>query len=320
MPACTVAIPVFNQRAFIERAVRSALAQGVDALDIVVVDNQSEDGTWEALQPFTRHGVRLHRNASNLGLFGNFNRCLELAGSSYLRLLAGDDVLAPGSLRAELELMERNAGLAMLSTRGRFVSPEGAAMGAFADDFPAGVYDGGSFALTWFDYYARTRRNPLNYPSGVLFRRSAIGGLRFEEGWRTAGDIDFYFRVLRQGDLGIADFPGCEVTRHPAQAHVGPNLDGTAIREQIALLERHVDEAARAGLLKHLAGSCLALALLRCWSSATRDSAVIHLRLATELASPPAAAFGLAALVGWRAARSLLAKWMPCLPRPLRPL
>ena len=119
MPACTVAIPVFNQRAFIERAVRSALAQGVDGLEVVVVDNRSEDGTWEALQPFVRQGVRLHRNASNLGLFGNFNRCLELAGSPYLRLLAGDDVLASGSLRAELELMERNPRLAMLSTRGR---------------------------------------------------------------------------------------------------------------------------------------------------------------------------------------------------------
>lgn len=307
MPACTVAIPVFNQRAFIERAVRSALAQGVDGLEVVVVDNRSEDGTWEALQPFVRQGVRLHRNASNLGLFGNFNRCLELAGSPYLRLLAGDDVLASGSLRAELDLMERNPRLAMLSTRGRFVSPEGAAMGAFADDFPAGIYDGGSFARTWFDYYARTRRNPLNYPSGVLFRRAAIGELRFEERWRTAGDIDFYFKALRHGDLGIAAFAGCEVTRHAAQAHVGPNLDGTAIREQLALLERYVETSEHARLRKLLAGTCLALALMRAGAPAA-----IHWRLAREIASLPGALGGLAALAAGRA-------W-PRPPRPVRAL
>jgi len=296
MPACTVAIPVFNQFAFIERAVRSALAQGVDDLDIVVVDNQSEDGTWEALQPFTQHGVRLHRNASNLGLFGNFNRCLELAGSPYLRLLSGDDALAPGCLRDELAIMERNPGLAMLSTRGRFVSSAGAAMGAFADDFPAGIYAGGGFPRTWFDYYARTRRNPLNYPSGVLFRRAAIGELRFEERWRTAGDIDFYFKALRHGDLGIAAFAGCEVTRHAAQAHVGPNLDGTAIREQLTLLERYLEPSEHARLRKHLAGACLALAITR-----RGASAAVHRRLAREIASLPAALGGLAALAAGRA-------------------
>jgi hypothetical protein len=192
-------------------------------------------------------------------------------------------------------------------------------LGYFANDLAPGACAGRTFALIWFDYFARTRRNPLYYPSGVLFRRSAIGGLRFEDGWRTVGDIDFYFKALEQGDLGIADFLGCEVTRHPAQAHVAPNLEGTAIREQIALLERHVDVAARA-MLKYLAGSCLALALLRCWSSATRDSAGIHLRLATELATSLTAAFGLAALAGWRAARSVRAYAAPCVPRPLRPL
>lgn len=307
MPACTVAIPVFNQRAFIERAVRSALAQEVEGLEVVVVDNRSEDGTWEALQPFAQRGVRLHRNATNLGLFGNFNRCLELAGSPYLRLLCGDDALAAGCLRDELAIMERNPGLAMLSTRGCFVSADGAAMGAFANDFPAGIYAGGSFARTWFDYYARTRRNPLNYPSGVLFRRAAIGEQRFEERWRTAGDIDFYFKALRHGDLGVAVFAGCEVTRHAAQAHVGPNLDGTAIREQLALLERYVEPSEHARLRGQLAGACLALAIAR-----RGASAAIHWRLAREIASLPGALGGLATLAAGRA-------W-PRSPHPVRAL
>jgi glycosyltransferase involved in cell wall biosynthesis len=308
MPTCTVAIPVFNQRAFVERAVRSALAQGVDSLEVMVVDNCSDDGTWQALQPFSAQGVRLQRNGSNLGLFGNFNRCLELATSPYLRFLSADDALAPHCLSTEIALMERNPGVAVLSTRGRFVSPEGATMGEFAGDFPAGVYGGASFPRTWFGFYARTRRNPLNYPSGVLFRRAAIGDLRFEERWRTAGDIDFYFKVLRRGDLGVADSLGCEVTRHAAQAHVGPNLDGTAIREQLVLLDRYLESTERARLKKYLAGTCLALALTRMGASRTRASAGIHWRLARELASIPNALYGLVSLAAGRA--------FPRAPRP----
>ena len=321
MSVCTVAIPVYNQRAFIARAVRSALEQDLPALEVIVVDNCSDDGTWEELQPFAARGVKLHRNAANLGLFGNFNRCLELAGAPFLRFLSGDDVLEPGCLRAEVELMERHESLAMLGTRGRFVSAEGGDLGAFADEMPAGIYGGGGFAAAWFSYYARYRRNPLNYPSGVLFRRSAIGALRFEPGWRTAGDIDFYFKVLGQGDLGIAASTGCRVTRHAAQAHVTPNLDGTAIREQIALLERHLDTERGAGLKKYLAGACLALALRRCFGAATRASAAIHWRLARELGPGlPAAVLGLASLVVHRAAQALLGSSAPHVPRPSRPL
>jgi glycosyltransferase involved in cell wall biosynthesis len=301
MPACTVAIPVFNQRATIERAVRSALAQKVEGLEVLVADNCSQDGTWEALQPFANQGVRLHRNAANIGLFGNFNRCLDLAASPYLRLLAGDDALAPDCLGNEIALMERNADLAMLSTRGRFVSARGAAMDEFANDLPPGIFDGADFPRTWFGYYARTRRNPLNYPSGVLFRRAAIGEQRFEEGWRTAGDIDFYFKALRRGNLGITRSLGCDVTRHAAQAHIGPNRDGTAMREQLQLLDRYLGPEEQEGMKAGLAGACLALAL-------TGRGAAVHWGLAREIAGMPQALGGLAALAAGRT-------W----PRPPRP-
>jgi glycosyltransferase involved in cell wall biosynthesis len=295
MTACTVAIPVYNQRAYIARAVRSALAQELDGLSILVVDNRSDDGTWEALQPFAAEGVTLHRNPVNLGLFGNFNRCLELAEAPYLRLLSGDDALAPGCLRAEIAVMERNPRLAMLSTRGRFVTPEGAALGDCAAEFPPGIYAGADFPLAWFGYYARTRRNPLNYPSGVLFRRAAIGGERFEEGWRTAGDIDFYFKLLRRGDLGIAELHGCDITRHAAQAHVGPKLDGTAMREQLAMLDRFVEPRLQPPLRRGLAGMCLALAAMHGGAAART-----HWGLAREIAPLPAALRGLAALAAGR--------------------
>jgi len=318
---CTVAIPVYNQHVYVERALRSVLAQNLPGIQVLVVDNQSDDGTWEVLQPFAAGGVILQRNASNLGLFGNFNRCLELAATPYLRILAGDDMLVPGCLELEIALMERHPQLAMLSTRGRYVGPNGAALGDFACEFPPGIYAGQGFARKWFEYYARYRSNPLNYPSGVLFRRAAIGEQRFELSLRTAGDIDFYFRVLRRGDLGITDLHGCDVTRHPGQAHVGPNLDGTAIREQLALVERFIEGPPRAALRKYLAGTCLALALRRYGRAESRPSSKIHLRLAAEISpNPVASAFGLLTLAACRAARGVAGRRAPYIPRPVSPL
>jgi glycosyltransferase involved in cell wall biosynthesis len=317
-PRCTVAIPVFNQRGFIERAVQSALRQDA-APEVVVVDNASTDGTWEAVQKFAASGVKLHRNPGNLGLFGNFNRCLELAASPYLRLLSGDDALPLDCLGKEIDLMQRHADVVMLSTRGEFVEAGGAPMGTFANELPRGVYDGRRFADEWLQYYVHYRRNPLNYPSGVMLRRAAIGELRFDAALKTAGDIDFFLRLLERGNLAIDRRVGAYVTRHPSQAYVGPNMDGTAMRELLGLLERRAGGVRR--LHNQFAGMCVAVGLQRWPRASSRESARIHLRLARNAASGWGAALaGLARLVGCRAAQALVGRHAPYVPRPLRAL
>lgn len=320
LPACTVAIPVYNQKQFIDRAVRSALDQDLPGLEVLVVDNASTDGTWESLQKFAARGVKLHRNPRNVGLFGNFNRCLELAASPYLRLLSGDDALPARCLGREVALLERHPDVVMLSTRGEFQDPSGAPMGSVAADFPPGVYDGKRFSGEWLRYYVHYRRNPLNYPSGVLLRRAAIGeDLRFDEALKTGGDIDFFLRLLERGNLAVDETLGAYITRHRSQAHVGPNMDGTAMRELLGLLERWADGRAQR-LHDQFAGMCVAVALQRWPKRATRESARIHLQLARTVGSGWAAAAGFARLVGCRAAQAVLGRHAPYVPKPMHAL
>jgi glycosyltransferase involved in cell wall biosynthesis len=325
MPSCSVAIPVYNQQAFIDRAIGSALDQNVSGLQVLVIDNHSTDGTWEAIQKYARYGVRVLRNPHNVGLFGNFNRCLEASNVDYLRLLSGDDYLPANCLASEVDLMERNPRLAMVSTRGRFVDRNGRNLGSFAADFPAGVYSGRSVARAWFLYYAHYRRNFLNYPSGVLFRLGLIRpALRFDERFATAGDIDFFLRVLEQGDLAITNTVGSFVTRHPSQAHTRPNLDGTAVREHLSLLDSFKsnlrDDKEYAGLRSQFAGMCLGLAAYRFLGAPTRHSAVIHFALARSISSSwPRSVFALLKIAACRLAGILLDGRAPYIPRPIQP-
>ena len=325
MAACTVAIPVFNQRDFIVQAVRSALEQDITGLEIIVVDNCSTDGTWELLQRVAADGVMLRRNPANIGLFGNFNRCLELSTSTYVRLLCADDRLPPSCLGREIALMDAHPEAVMLSTKGRFVAATGARLGEIAGNFPPGIYHGPSVPGQWLRYYAHYRRNPLNYPSGVLLRADRLRGkARFNERLATAGDIDFYFRVLRHGDLIVSDTLGAYVTRHTMQTHIGPNLDGTAIREQLALIEEFGgdpgDDMARERLRRQLAGMCLGLAIHRSLAGRTRSSARIHFQLARKLAAGwPGAIGGLAKIAACRIAGVLLGRRAPFVPAPARP-
>lgn len=322
---CTVAIPAYNYRSFIERAVRSALAQDVPGLRVLVVDDASTDGTWDVLQSLKADNLHIVRNSRNLGLFGNFNRCLALAEGTYVRLLLSDDMLPAGALGREIALMERHADVAMLNSSGLFVDAQGRPLRRFADDFPPGIYEGRTFARHWLSYYVHYRRNAFNYPSGVLLRRTSVGAdLRFDESLKTAGDVEFFLRLLGRGNLAIVDAIGCHVTRHSSQAHVGPNLDGTAMREHYCLLAKFLQERPEPGmkgLREQFAGMCLCVAAFRALRPQTWHSARAHLEVARSTGANMASMLLRALLLlTLRAARRLLGPQAPFVPRPIRPL
>lgn len=99
MPHVSVAIPSYNHGAFVGRAIQSVLDQSHPDLDVLVVDDASSDDSFEIAGGFEHDPrVRRLRNASNLGLAGNWNRCLELARGPLVLVLASDDSLDPGYL------------------------------------------------------------------------------------------------------------------------------------------------------------------------------------------------------------------------------
>ena len=206
MVKCTVAIPVYNRQSMIRRAVDSALAQTVPGLEILVVDNSSTDGTWDVLQTYKDSRLLLARNERNVGLFGNFNRCLDLAQGQYLRFLCSDDKLIPCSLAQEIEIMDAHQEVALLTTRGRRVNERGYVLGPQADHFQPGIYLGQQAicAVLWFQ--AHYAYNPLNYPSGILLRREIARQVGpFDTTMKMSGDVDFFLRVLERGALAVVD-------------------------------------------------------------------------------------------------------------------
>lgn len=240
MTSCTIAIPVYNRKDLILRALDSALAQDMPDLEILVVDNCSTDGTWEVLQTYTDSRLRLARNERNLGLFGNFNRCLNLAQGKYLRFLCSDDTLVPGCLRREIEIMERNPNVSLLSTRNRLVDKTGRGLGEGANLLSPGIYRGEQAipAVLWaLGHYAL---NPLNYPSGVLLRRElALRVGLFDTTLQMLGDVEYFLRVLGYGDLAILDVVGCEITIHRGMESVNVAGEGVRDSELLGLCERY---------------------------------------------------------------------------------
>jgi glycosyltransferase involved in cell wall biosynthesis len=100
LPKVSILIPVFNRKDYIAECIQSALDQTFTDFEVVVVDNASDDGTWEICQKFASldQRVRIFRNASNIGPVRNWIRCAQEAKGALSKILFSDDCLEPNCL------------------------------------------------------------------------------------------------------------------------------------------------------------------------------------------------------------------------------
>ncbi|MFQ3666839.1 MAG: glycosyltransferase family 2 protein, partial [Sphingomonadaceae bacterium] len=103
-PTVSVVIPTYNIAPTIERAVASALAQTHAPLEILCVDDCSQDATREVLADLARRHpeVRVFHQEVNQGPSAARNRAIEAATGDWIAILDGDDAWRPERLERML--------------------------------------------------------------------------------------------------------------------------------------------------------------------------------------------------------------------------
>jgi glycosyltransferase involved in cell wall biosynthesis len=92
-PKVTIMIPTYNQELYIGDAIKSALAQDYENLEVIVSDDCSNDKTGEiALSFCSDKRLKYYRNEKNLGRVGNYHKTLyDYATGDWVVNLDGDD-------------------------------------------------------------------------------------------------------------------------------------------------------------------------------------------------------------------------------------
>lgn len=92
-PKVSILIPTYNQPQYIHQAVKSALGQDYQNLQVVVSDDSINNDTAEMLKPYlTDSRFYYSRNEKNIGRVANYRKLLyELAKGEWVVMLDGDD-------------------------------------------------------------------------------------------------------------------------------------------------------------------------------------------------------------------------------------
>src|SRR5215469_16410160 len=236
-PQVSVVVPAYNRRRMLCDAIGSVLAQRGVALELIIVDDGSTDGTWEDLHhgqmaqniaagSCSDRGVLIERTPHR-GPAGARNRGAALASGGYLAFLDSDDLWAAQKLERQLAYMRAHPEFPLSQTQEHWIRNGCRVNPGLRHKKRAG------------DIFEASLRTCLVSPSAVMMRTQLfheMGG--FDEAMAACEDYVLWLRISCRYRAGLLDEP--LVTRragHPDQLSATvPALDRFRIRTMLKLL------------------------------------------------------------------------------------
>jgi glycosyltransferase involved in cell wall biosynthesis len=216
----SVVIPAWRCADYVDAAVRSAQAQTVQPLEVIVVDDASGDGTAQAARAL---GATVIEHDANQGVGRSRNDGVEAARGEWIALLDCDDEWLAHHLATLWEARDRHVLVSAAAvTTGGDVPPR--ALG-WARGRPL-LLDSPAKAVV---------PEPCIRTSGVMFRREdalAVGGFRPEQ--KRAQDLDLWLRLLERGTGLALPVVTSRYRVHPEQASADRAAGWAAQREILA--------------------------------------------------------------------------------------
>jgi glycosyltransferase involved in cell wall biosynthesis len=188
----TVVVPAWNAERTLAATLRSAIAQTYRPIEIVVVDDGSNDRTGEVARDF----AAIHREVTivrqdNGGAAAARNAGIRAATGTYIAPLDADDLWHPSKLAKQVAVFAAFPRTCLVYTWVRYI-----------DAADRVLHDGDPQAFPPQALARHLCEDLLGSSSSIMVpRRLAIAAGGYERGWDAWEDLLFQLRVLAMGEV-----------------------------------------------------------------------------------------------------------------------
>ena len=185
-PLVSVIIPCYNAEKFIEKSVRSILNQTYTNLEILIIDDASEDHSANIIEILAKEDdrIRFFKHSINKNIVFTLNELINISNGKYIARMDADDISLPDRIERQVAFLEANKDYHACGTNTLYIDDKDKVIRK--NKFPATV-KGTTFAIRFF--------NPLCHPA-VLCRAYILKDNAYDTRYTYAEDYELWCRLI----------------------------------------------------------------------------------------------------------------------------
>lgn len=230
-----IMIPYYGDVGLMQAAVRSVLAQRDPDWRLTVVDDGQESGVPEWFASLGDDRVRYQRNPHNLGVTGNFRRCVDLAEFPHMIMMGSDDVMLPNYIATVRAAIEEHPDVAIVQPGVEVINGAGQLVRPLTDEVKRRVYAPaltGRRVMGGEELAVSLLRGDWLYFPSLCWRTDAIKSANFREGLHIIQDLALIIDLVARGERLAVEPTVCfQYRRHVVSASAATAVAGTRFTE-----------------------------------------------------------------------------------------
>jgi len=192
-PQVTVICVCFNHARFVTEALDSVINQTYPNIELIVIDDGSEDGSGKVIKKWMIHhpDATMILNGKNIGYCKTFNKAYALAKGEFIIDLSADDVLLPNRIEEGVNLLTK-AGLdyGVAFSDAQYVDEQGRPLRLHSERSPAEHVPVGDIYKDLIEHYF------ICSPT-MMVRKSVLDSLNGYDESLAFEDFDLWIRASR---------------------------------------------------------------------------------------------------------------------------
>lgn len=220
-PLISVLIPAYNHESFITETIHSIIRQDYNNIELIVIDDGSQDSTWDILQSLKkickdRFARISFKRQVNAGTCTTLNRLLDEARGEYICIVASDDCMAPHACATMLSFLNNHPDYILAVGDNEFIDSQSKKI--YWDKSRRTVYQKDQAAFyTFSDFLKKSVQIPFDdnhfgkypylfcqnhIPNGYMIRKSFFDKIRFT----TQAPLEDWYLMLQISKYGRLKF------------------------------------------------------------------------------------------------------------------
>ncbi|WP_332899059.1 glycosyltransferase family 2 protein [Haladaptatus sp. CMSO5] len=193
MVQVTVVLPTYNSASFLPDALESLSAQTFEDFEVLIVDDQSTDGTQEIAKNWSDSRMRLVVREER-GLPSALNRGIAEARGKYIARHDADDFSEPARLARQYQFLERHPAVSLVGSGTHIVTEDGTRRST-------------RHVVEWPSFNELLSGNQFVHGSVMMRREAVIDVSGYDESLTYTEDYDLWLRLASKYVVSNIDEP-----------------------------------------------------------------------------------------------------------------